>query len=591
MSDTLIARSEIEFLLWDWLGTDRHLGDAIDRTMIEAVIDLSERLARETFLPHYKAADAQEPWLDAQGDVHILPDIAQALRHYAAAGLFGASFPEECGGLALPFVVACASQAFFMAANIATAAYPMLTVANARVILAFGSEAQIEAFARPQIAGAALGTMCLSEPQAGSALGEIRTRALPDGADALGERYRLFGTKMWISGGDHDATHDIVHLVLAKIPGEDGALPGGTRGISLFVVPRHVPTGRNDIAVAGLNHKMGYRGTANCLLNFGEGRFTPAGAAGAIGYRLGDPGQGLAMMFRMMNEARIGVGLGAAALACRGYALSRRYAGERVQGHALDAAQGGAPVAIERHPDVQHMLLAQHCYAFGGLALVLYCAVLVDRARDDPQAAGLLALLTPIAKSFASEWGPVANSLAIQVHGGYGYTRDFDVEQLYRDNRLNPIHEGTTGIQAIDLVGRKILRDDGAALDHLGSAIAATLAAIRAADAFGAEAAALEAAWQEVLQTVAVLRGAERAVALANATAFLQAFGHVVVGWLWLDQVRVTLAGAPALSPADRAEKHRACRYFYLTELPKTAAWLAFVRSLDRIALQGPRPV
>ena len=297
---------------------------------------------------------------------------------------------------------------------------------------------------------------------------------------------------MWISGGDHDITENIMHLVLAKVPGADGKPEARHGGISLFAVPKGLPTRAATVrpvsattsSVAGLNHKMGYRGTSNCLLAFGEGtRNRPQGQAGAIGFLIGEVGSGLAIMFRMMNEARIAVGVGATALACRGYHHSLAYARERLQGRspagAKSANQPQQPIIA--HADVRRMLLTQKAYAEGALALVLYCARLVDEetnAGTEEQRADigrLLGLLTPVAKSWPSEFGLAANDLAIQIHGGYGYTRDFDVEQVYRDNRLNPIHEGTHGIQAIDLVGRKILRDGGVGLALLGERITAAV--------------------------------------------------------------------------------------------------------------------
>ena len=595
VNDILIQRREIDFLLWEWLDTAALLAQprfaGCDRETVDAVLDLSVNLAADAFLPHYKDADRQEPTLDAAGQVHILPAIGTALRRYGELGLFGLGFPEELGGLELPQVVSAVSLAQFSAANVATAAYPMLTAANARLIAAFGTTAQADAFARPEIAGRAFGTMCLSEPQAGSGLGDIRTRAEPDGEDALGRRYRLTGNKMWISGGDQDVSENIVHLVLAKIPAGDGGLPNGTKAISLFIVPKRLPGGnggeRNDVSVAGINHKMGYRGTANCLLNFGEDRHRPMGAAGAIGWLIGGEGQGLQLMFQMMNEARINVGLGAAALAYRGYRHALRYAQERKQGRALDAARGDVgAVAIIEHPDVQRMLLAQKAYAEGALALTLFCAALVDRERDDADVAEILGLLTPVAKSWPSEWGLVANDLAIQVHGGYGYTRDFDVEQLYRDNRLNPIHEGTTGIQALDLLGRKILRSNGRAIDVLAARVADTVTRAEADQALVGHATALREAWSAVTETIGRLQSVEHPRALINATAFLSGFGHVVVAWLWLDQAVV--AGSAGTDNAFHAGKLRACRFFYECELPKVHDWLRFAGSLSDVASGVP---
>ena len=592
MTDVLITAEELSFLLWDWLQVgallDRAGAEGHDRATVEAVLDLSAELAARTFLPHYKEADQHEPSVDAAGQVHVLPAIGKALREYASLGLPGAGFAPALGGMGLPAVVVSASLAQFMAASLATSAYPMLTMGNARLIATFGSAALVEAFARPQIEGGALGTMCLSEPQAGSGLGDIRTRAAPDGEDALGQRYRLIGNKMWISGGDHDITRDIVHLVLAKVPGPDGALQEGTRGISLFAVPKWMPGGeeRNDVAVAGLNHKMGYRGTANCLLNFGEGRHRPMGAPGAVGWLVGEEGRGLQFMFHMMNEARINVGLGAAAMGVRGYRHALAYARERVQGRALAGAAGDGPVAIIEHPDVQRMLLAQKAYAEGALALVLYCSKLVDEEEGDA-AAELLALLTPVAKTWPSEWGLAANDLAIQVHGGYGYTRDFDVEQLYRDNRLNPIHEGTTGIQALDLLGRKVLRGGDAGLDELGRRLKLTAERAAGHEALAGWSAALLQAWGALRGTVDVLRAADAPRALANATAFLRAFGHIVVAWVWLD-LAFAATTREAVDSDFAAGKRRACRFFFECELPHALTWLSFARALSDVASGVP---
>ena len=585
MSHPLIPRRDIDFVLHEWLKADEAYGqppfEEHSRETVDAVLDLSERLALDFFLPHYKQADQIEPRLDDAG-VHVLPEIGVALRQYADAGLFAAGFDPELGGMNLPYLVHAASFAQFAAANVATAAYTMLTIANARLIATFGTPAQVQRFAAPQIEGRWLGTMCLSEPQAGSSLADMRTRAQPDGQDELGARYRLSGNKMWISGGDHDLTENIVHLVLAKVPGPDGTLVEGTRGISLFIVPKRLPDGtRNDVAVAGLNHKMGYRGTANCLLNFGE-------KEGAVGWMVGEPGQGLRQMFLMMNEARIGVGVGAAALAYRGYRHAVVYARERLQGR-LPGSKAGAQVAIIEHPDVKRMLLAQKVYAEGALALCLFCAQLVDQ-HADADAAQLLSLLTPVAKTWSSEQGLAANDLAIQVHGGYGYTRDFDVEQLYRDNRLNPIHEGTTGIQAMDLLRRKLLSEPAAGLSQLRERIARSCGRAASSTALAAHAPALEMAWSEIDVSIEALRRVPGARAMDNAVPFLQAFGHAVVGWIWLEQALAAEAvAAPAASDAAfYAGKSYACHFFFECELPKVAAWLQAVAAGSDVVVAVP---
>lgn len=576
MTSPLLDRRDIDFLLHDWLKVDV----LVDRETVDATLDLSQKLAVERFLTHYKRADIEEPRLEA-GGVRLCPAIGEALAHYSKSGLFAAGFSEEQGGVALPYVVCAASFAFFAAANPATAAYPMLTVAAARLIASFGSAAQFETFAKPQIEGRWFGTMCLSEPQAGSSLADISTRASRECSDGLGDRYRLVGNKMWISGGDHDLSENIVHLVLAKVTGEDGTLPEGTAGISLFIVPRILPGGaRNDVAVAGLNHKMGYRGTVNCLLNFGE-------RDGATGWIVGSPGDGLRQLFQMMNEARMGVGLGAAALGYRGYLLSVAYARERLQGRPA-GRRSGPPVAIIEHPDVRRMLLQQKSYVEGALALCLYCARLVDTAHQADDAA-LLGLLTPIAKTWPSEYGLAANDIAIQIHGGYGYSRDFDVEQLWRDNRLNPIHEGTTGIQAIDLVGRKILRE-GSGLRVLDRLIMQTVEAAGSLEGIENHASGLSSAWRSLTGTIDQLRACEGGSALDNATPFLSAFGHVVVAWLWLDQaIAATLLVRSG--PADRDlvdGKLRACRFFFECELPKVMPLLHLVASRSDVASGAP---
>jgi len=595
---SFIDPRNVAFWLYDWLGADALTGHPTyadhSRETFDAILDLAEKLAADRFASHYKASDRIEPALE-DGVVRVLPEIKQAIAAYAEAGLFAASFDPQHGGLGLPHVVDTAAMAHFMAANIATAAFPMLTAGNARVLVKFGSPAQIETFALPEIEGRTLGTMCLSEPQAGSSLADILTRAVPDGEDKLGPRYRLTGNKMWISGGDHDITENIVHLVLAKIPDADGTLPPGTAGITLFIVPKVLPDGtRNDVRVAGLNHKMGYRGIPNCLLNFGEAAsFGPSGQGGAVGWRLGEAGHGLAIMFHMMNEARIFVGLGAAGLAARGYRHSLDYARERLQGRPASVKDPTQPQRpIIQHADVKRMLLAQKAFSEGALSLILYCAHLIDRERvagdeiERARLSNLLGLLTPVAKSWPAEFGLAANDHAIQIHGGYGYTRDFDVEQVYRDNRLNPIHEGTHGIQGIDLLGRKIIRDKGVALAALGAEIAQTVADAEAILDLAGLAAGVEEIWRLVDIAVSRLREAG-GDPLVNASVFLSAFGHLVVGWLWLDQA-VTIFPDTDCDRPFREGKLRACRYFIETEMPKAVQLLIQVAMGNDVAATTP---
>ena len=595
-------RATLDFLLHDWLRVESLTARARfadhSRETFAAVLDTCERIAREKFAPANRTADLEEPRFD--GEKVILPASTHAAsRAYVESGMLAAAQDAALGGMQLPCVVEMAANSFFAKAGIGLGGH-MLTSGNANLLMAHGTPTQQRVFAHQEFAGRFFGTMCLSEPQAGSSLSDIATRAEPDGEgaddDPLGPRYRLRGHKMWISNGDHELAENIVHLVLAKIPGPDGRLVPGVRGISLFIVPKWLVdeqgalTGeRNDVALAGLNHKLGYRGIPNTLLNFGEGRYPVRGASGAIGYRVGAPGEGLKGMFHMMNEARIAVGLGAVMLGAAGYEASLDYARGRPQGRPTGPAGKDArqpQVPIIRHADVRRMLLAQKSYVEGGLALALYCARLVDEqhtgepaaARD---AARLLEMLTPIAKSWPSEWCLEANSLAIQVHGGYGYTRDYPVEQHWRDNRLNMIHEGTHGIQALDLLGRKVTMDGGAGLMALARAVNATIEralpdallqpfASRLAQALQQLGAATKAAWATGVPEEA----------LANAVPYLQAFGHVVIAWMWLE-----VALASDRDSAAGQGRHAACRFFFRHELPRIDAWLAVVRDRDDTCL------
>ncbi len=571
MTDCLVADRDIEFLLFDWLRIDRD--GHVDRDTCRAVLGLATNVARDLFLPHYRASDVIEPrWED--GQVKLLPEIVHALREYAKLGLCGLGFPEDLGGMNLPQTVGMACHAILSSANISATGYTMLTAANARLLLECASREQIAHFALPLIEGRWFGTMCLSEPQAGSGLGDIRCRAIAQDADELGRRYLLSGTKMWISAGEHEITENIVHLVLAKVPRADGTLPPGTKGISLFIVPKILPGGdRNDIAVAGLNHKMGYRATVNCLLNFGE-------QGGALGWLVGEEGDGLRQMFKMMNESRIAVGTGAAALAIRSHRHAVQYAHERIQGR-VPGQDGGEPVAIIRHPDIRRMLLQQKSYAEGALALCLYCASLSD--EDSAEAGILLGLLTPVTKSWPSEFGLVVNDTAIQVHGGYGYTRDFPVEQLWRDNRLNPIHEGTTGIQAIDLLERKILKAEPRELALLEQRIRLAVARSELA-----EASYLLAVLDRSKEVIALMAQRPALARLQDATQFLRAFGHMIVGWMWLE---LAASAAGQADPLFREGKILAARYFCDFELPQAMGWLDSIARGNDLIVRTPEAI
>jgi len=593
-------RPTVDFLLYDWLLVDslnqRERFADHSRETFDAVLDTCERIAREKYAPFNRLVDTQEPHFD--GEKVILPQATHdAQKAYADSGMLSAAQDYDIGGMQLPYSVEAAANAFFAMASVSIGS-GMLTTGNANLLMSHGTDTQKRVFALNEFNGRFSGTMCLSEPQAGSSLSDVATRAVPDGegfeADPLGPRYRLKGNKMWISAGEHELTENIIHLVLAKIPGPDGKPVPGVKGISLFIVPKKLVdtegqlTGeRNDVALAGLNHKCGWRGTTNTLLNFGEGKYPVRGDAGAIGYLVGRPGEGLKCMFHMMNEARIGVGMAATMLGMAGYHASLDYSKNRPQGRPMGPA-GKDPaqpqVRIIEHADVKRMLLAQKSYAEGALALELYCARLVDEQHTGaPEAADdarlLLEVLTPIAKSWPSEWCLEANSLAIQVHGGYGYTRDFPVEQYWRDNRLNMIHEGTHGIQGMDLLGRKVLMENGKGLQLLADRINATIQRAIQLPELAGHANALGKALQDVgASTKAAWATGNPTDALANAVPYLQAFGHTVLAWIWLD---VALAAQAQADSHARTGRLAAVRFFFHYELPKIGAWLQVVRERD----------
>ena len=445
-------------------------------------------------------------------------------------------------------------------------------------------------FLLPLVEGRFLGTMALSEPQAGSSLSDIRTKA----TSTNGDHYLISGNKMWISAAEHELSENIIHLVLTKIPGG----PPGVKGISLMLVPKYRlnPDGScgefNNVSCLGLNHKMGYRGTVNTVLSFGE-------QGECHGYLIGKEHHGLAYMFNMMNEARVGVGLGGAALGYTGYLHSLKYARERPQGrHPHDKDPSSPQVRIVEHADIKRLLLAQKTAAEGAMALVLYCAQLLDLQRTETDPAELtrlgllLDLLTPIVKSWPGEFCLEANKHAIQILGGAGYTTDYPVERFYRDNRLNPIHEGAHGIHGIDLLGRKVTMGEGAAFKAFCREVEQTIAQARADKVLEAHASQLAEALRELDRTtdalIKVRDGGEVTLFLANAGIYLDTFGHIVIAWMWLRQA---IAASPQVAVGSAAErgfyqgKLQACQYFYRYELNKVWERLSLLASSDDTCL------
>ena len=593
MSETLLSSRNLAFELYEVLDaealTRRDRFAEHSRETFDAAIGTARALAEKYFAPHNRKGDEHEPRYE-NGQAVLIPEVKPAVDAFLEAGFLNAARDFEAGGMQLPTLLSQACFAHFQAANAGTTAYPFLTMGAANLIEKFGSAEQKQRFLQPMIEGRFFGTMALTEPHAGSSLSDIRTRAqlAADGS------YRLRGNKIFISGGDHPLSENIVHLVLAKLPDA----PPGVKGISLFIVPKFLvnddgsPGPRNDVLLAGLFHKMGWRGTTSTALNFGDN-------GQCVGYLVGKAHQGLSYMFQMMNEARIGVGMGAVMLGYAGYLYSLDYARQRPQGRLPDSKDPlSAPVAIIEHADVKRMLLTQKAYVEGAFDVGLYAARLFDDTQTGETeeqrklAHELLDLLTPIVKSWPSEFCLKANELAIQILGGHGYTREYPVEQYYRDNRLNPIHEGTHGIQSLDLLGRKLAQNGGAGLKQLIRLITQTCERAKARDALNLLREPLEQLVTR-LQTVTLellgdMAQGKVTATLANSALYLKAFGHTVIGWRWLEQAIRAEEGLKTATPADidfYQGKLQAARYFLTWEVPACHHELAILQARDDVCL------
>lgn len=582
MSNSLLNSRDVEFQLYEVLNTaaltDRPRFAEHSIETFNASIDTASQIATDLFSPHNAKLDANEPQFDGK-KVSMMPDVKTAFDALAQAGFLAGRQDYELEGMQLPEVIMAICMGYFTSANPSTSGYSFLTSAAANLINIFASDTLKDQFLPPMLKGRFSGTMALTEPHAGSSLADIRSSAKPTESG----HYLIKGDKMFISGGDHELTENIVHLVLAKIEGA----PPGVKGISLFLVPKFTldnngnPDKRNDVALTGLIHKLGYRGTTSTALSFGEN-------GACVGYLIGEEHQGLRYMFQMMNEARVGVAMGATMIGYRGYLYSLEYARERLQGrHATDSPTS-PPIAIIEHADVRRMLLAQKSYVEGGLALCLFGASLLDdiNTLETPTEVKethiLLDLLTPVIKSWCSEFGPKANDLAIQILGGSGYTREYPVEQYWRDNRLNPIHEGTNGIQALDLLGRKVWQHNSLGLQLLGKRIqsdikrAKSLTNSRSTAWSNELAEALLSVQKITMQLGGDLAANKVSETLANAACYMNIIGKVVVAWLWLRQALAAEDGLAKLAKSSTPNieendfyqgKLQATQYFFKWEL------------------------
>lgn len=578
MSVTLLNERDLEFLLYELLDTEQLLARPRYSEHSRAIFDESLRTAKTVaeryFANHFVEGDKNEPFMDGD-EIQMIPETKIAWQEFCRAGFLAAHQNYDEGGMQMPEVVVRAIMAYVNAANIATAAYPFIAIGVTNLLRAFASDEQKAKYLPLIMDGRSNGTMALTEPGQGSALGDITTMAEP----ATDGSYRLFGQKMFISCADHNISENVIHMVLAKIKGA----PPGVKGISLFIVPKYLVNDdgtagiRNDVVVAGLNHKMGYRNATNVALNFGE-------KDGAIGYLIGEANKGLRYMFQMMNEARIGVALGAAAIAYQGYNCSLEYARQRPQGRLSSCKDPSSPqVMLVEHADVRRMLLAQKSYAEGSLAMCLYASSLFEDQNTAPdenqrtRARLLLDLIIPVVKSWPSKYGCVSNDLAIQILGGSGYIREYPVEQLYRDQRLNPIHEGAEAIHGLDLLGRKVPMQNKAGFNIFVEEVNKDLVLAMAHEHSEGMVAGVKKGLELLRETTDVLLEyiqIDIDKGLANATMYLDMFGRVVASWIWLKQATIAAASIDSVSSDHEADFYRgklqAARYYIDWELPAT---------------------
>jgi alkylation response protein AidB-like acyl-CoA dehydrogenase len=589
-----INKRNIEFLLYevfDVLNLTKYpYYQEHNREMFDMVLDTSVKIAEDTFLPIFEEMDREPPEMSG-GKVKVHPKVREIMHEFGEGGWIGSIYSEELGGFQLPIMVDNCCNFIFSAANYSAIVYPGLSKGAAGLIINFGSQELIDAYVPQLLSGEWQGTMALTEPQAGSSLTDITMQATP-GENGI---YRLRGRKIFISAADHDGVENVIHLMLAKIPGG----PTGVKGISLFVVPqkRITADGRlepNDVISSEIYHKLGYRGAPIVGLSLGENN-------DCHGYLVGEEYQGLRYMFQMMNEARLGVGMGAAAIASAAFYSSLDYTQERTQGRKLDQKDPTLPqVAIIEHADIKRMLLFQKAIVEGSLSLLLQCSYYADLIRVLPNGEEkermelMLDILTPVAKSYPSEMGVQSVSQALQCLGGYGYCDDFPIEQYYRDMRIHPIHEGTTGIQGIDLLGRKVVYHQGKAYRYYLTEVKQVIAQAKKVDELHAYATKLDEALdllQEVtadIMKVSQTDGAEHF--LADATPYLEFFGLTTIGWQWLLQGLTAVNALKEIPSGKESDfyqsKLQTLRYFFKYELPKTLGIAAVLKNKDNLTAE-----
>ena len=556
--------------------------------MLQTILEEAGRFASEVLAPLNEVGDRQGVRLE-NGKTHTADGWKEAYAQFIESGWNGLPFSDEFGGQGLPWVVATATNEIWESANMAFALCPLLTQGAIEALVEHGSDEQQQSYLAKLVTGEWTGTMNLTEPQAGSDLAAVRTRAVPQG-----DHYLITGQKIFITYGDHDMTENIVHLVLARLPDA----PEGVKGISLFIVPKFLQdengawTVPNDVETLSLEHKLGIHGSPTAVLGYGNNQ-------GAVGYLVGQENAGLMYMFTMMNVARHSVGVQGYAVAERAYQKAVQFANDRLQGKAIDDPAGDR-VAIIQHPDVQRMLWTQKCRNESLRALGLVSASCMDKAQRHPDeetraaAADMVEVLTPIVKGYSTEIGLENVSLALQVHGGMGFIEETGAAQFYRDQRITPIYEGTTGIQALDLVGRKLVRDGGRmslrVIDYIRQDVAGFSEISE--DMARTLGDALDALVHSVNLLVDRSSASMREVA-AVAEPYLRLWGVVVCGWMMAksaQRANIILndnAANESVSGPFLGTKIRCAEYYFASEMPQVGSLMAVVEGAGELVAGG----
>ncbi len=594
MSDTLVNMRDIRFVLYEMLDVEAltkyaHFQDHSKETF-DTVLEAAYKLAREVCWPTYTEMDRAGVSYDAKSQKTHVPECMHRIwQAFKEGGWHGEIAPFDLGGQQFPGAVAAATSFMFNAANTAANMYIAGAHGAGILILSFGNDYLKKTYLEKLYGGEWGGTMCLTEPQAGSSLSDVKTTAVKA---KDGDYYLLTGTKSFISNGDQDITENIVHPVLARIPGS----PPGVKGISLFIVPKYRVNADgsvgefNDVVTAGLEHKLGIRGNATATLTFGDN-------GNCRGWLLGEPNRGLTYMFRLMNHARIGTGLQATSLASNAYQHALQYARERLQSRKITEKDPNTPqVPIIKHADVRRMLLQQKATTEGMFALLAYAAFLGDKEQcpdeaERVQAEDILGVLTPVCKAYGSEASYDSIVQAIQCYGGYGFSEEFPLAQMLRDCKVFPIYEGTNGIQAMDLLGRKVVMKAGGAFRAVLDEISRTVEQASQIEALKDMAGKVAAASAEVGETTAQLAGiamgGDIECYMSCATPFLKMFSRLVLSWLFLWQATIAQKAIEAGGGDQSYYKGKlATAQFYLNnELPHLHANAQLLKSGDRTAL------